>query len=230
MTSDPSKQPDAELRLDEILAGYMEAEEAGRPPDPQDLLRRHPELAPQLAQFFANQDQFDRLAAPLRAAAKAAGSDAAATPKPDGTLDLSEEACREGKVRSFGHYDLLQEIGRGGMGLVYRAQQKNPHRLVALKMIRTGQLASAADLHRFRNEADAAAWLDHPNIVPIYEVGEHDGWHYFSMKLMEGGSLKEVGVRNRHSARRRAAGRLSGWRRWLVRSITRISGASCIGI
>jgi serine/threonine-protein kinase len=205
MTSDPSKQPDAELRLDEILASYMEAEEAGRPPDPQELLYRHPELAPQLAQFFANQEQFDRLAAPLRAVAQAAGTEAAASPKPEETLYARKEASPEGKIRSFGDYDLLQEIGRGGMGLVYRAQQKNPRRLVALKMIRTGQLASAADLQRFRNEAVAAAWLDHPNIVPIYEVGEHDGWHYFSMKLMEGGSLKGVVARSQESALTREA-------------------------
>jgi WD40 repeat protein len=193
---------DRERRLNEVIAGYLEDLEAGRRPDRPGLMARHPDLAADLASFFANREHLERLTAPLR------------DPRPDGdtpaVLAFPVGAPRDGarpetepgasrpadspgrlaeRVGYFGDYELIEVIAEGGMGVVFKARQVSLDRILALKMVRSGRFATPEDLQRFHLETEAAAHLDHPNIVPIYEVGEHEGHHYFSMKLVDGGSL-----------------------------------------
>src|SRR5262249_47921897 len=154
---------------------------------PEDYVRRHPDLADGLRSFFADQASMDRIAAPYRSGngngtqqPEANPNLATITQSPGGPLQPAPGSL--GVVRYFGDYELVEEIARGGMGVVFKARQVSLNRVVALKMILSGKLASAADVRRFRQEAEAAANLDHPNILPIYEVSEHQGQQYFSMK------------------------------------------------
>jgi serine/threonine protein kinase len=182
-------------RLIDALLAFEEAEESGTAPDQETWLARFPEVAPDLRDYFACRKCVEPLAEPLRSAAAAVREafSAAGAPPPV----------------ALGNYDLLEEIGRGGMGIVYKAQQRQPRRLVAVKVLRAGALASAAEIERFHREADVIAHLDHPNIVPLYEVGETPAVHeeiqpngpagkpdrrgapltFFAMKLVDGGSL-----------------------------------------
>jgi WD40 repeat protein/predicted Ser/Thr protein kinase len=206
---DPAER---EKRLDEAIASYLEAVDAGEPPDRGALLAAHPDLAAELAAFLADQDRLRRATEPLRGAAGATGEptgmdvpassgDVATGPIARSTKDLGQaDGRRAGPgssamptpgalIRYLGDYELLEELGRGGMGVVYRARQRSLNRPVALKMLRDDALAGEDELRRFRNEAEAVAALDHPQIVPVYEVGRHGEHPYFSMRLVEGSSL-----------------------------------------
>ena len=192
MSAEANDSSARQQRVDDVIAAYLEAVDAGKTPDREEFLARHSDVADELAKFLANRDQFERLAETLQAVqgvpnernddlSPRSASESSESPRP---AHAASHACR-----LFGDYELLEEIARGGMGVVYKARQISLNRIVALKMILAGQLASLEDVQRFRAEAEAAANLDHPGIVPIYEVGEHHGQHYFSMGYVDGHSL-----------------------------------------
>ena len=189
--------------VDEIIAEYLEQTRTGEAPDCQRLLDKYPEFADDLSSFFLSHGQTQAAGPPIDApTVSPSGSyaveatlpssdpdlDAATTPTVQVNANTSKVST---KVRYFCDYELMEEIARGGMGVVYKARQISLNRLVALKMILAAQLAGEEDVQRFHAEAEAVANLDHPGIVPIYEIGEHEGQHYFSMSLIEGESLAD---------------------------------------
>jgi serine/threonine-protein kinase len=190
MENRDSDASELDQRLDEVATAYLKAQEAGQTPDRQTWLDRYPDLATELREFFADQDRLDRLARPLRSLAVSSGPGSTDTPPPTQTV-CETAPLLPPPPRSFGDYTVLGAVGQGGMGVVWKARQKRPDRLVALKMFRAADLASPTDVQRFRNEAEVIAQLDHPHILPVYEVGEYDGVQFFSMKLAEGGSLAD---------------------------------------
>jgi len=183
-----------EADLDRSASGFAAwlAVEAGNVPNRQELLDRHPDHADALRAFFADLDRMDRVASPLRMAGGLGGTSAVG---PNDHIAIAT-------VRYFGDYELAEEVARGGMGVIYKARQVSLNRIVALKMILKGVLATPIDVARFRAEAESAAALDHPQIVPIYEVGEHEGQQYFAMKYVEGTTLARA---PRQSARAEVA-------------------------
>jgi WD40 repeat protein/tetratricopeptide (TPR) repeat protein/tRNA A-37 threonylcarbamoyl transferase component Bud32 len=179
-------------RLEEVLAEILQAEEQGQAPDLQPFLERFPDLETPLRSFFCNRAGFARLA-PL----------VAPTPSVADTVPGPDEAPAQvapvlGPGSQFGGYEILAELGRGGMGIVYKARQLVPEREVALKVIRTDRLEELPEMERrqwierFHREAQLVATLDQQaHIVTLYEVGEHQGQPYFTMRLLTGGSLAQ---------------------------------------
>jgi WD40 repeat protein/tRNA A-37 threonylcarbamoyl transferase component Bud32 len=177
----------ADPRFGEVLAAYLEAVDNGWAPARRAFLARYPHLRVDLEAFFTSQDQVESMAAQLRTPTDHGHM----PPAIEGTLPESDAGTNDAPP-DFDDYEVLEEIARGGMGVVFKARQKSLNRIVALKRILSGQLATPAEVQRFRLEAESAALMDHPGIVPIYEVGEHEGQHYFSMKLIEGGNLAQA--------------------------------------
>jgi serine/threonine-protein kinase len=168
--------------LDDLIAAFLLALEQGQTPDPADWLARHPEHAAQLALFLADLGRFGGLLGlPLSAhfdlTTDYRDRDGPATPSP------------EDAAKRFGEYELLGVIGGGGMGTVYRARVAGTTLIVALKQIRAGDVSGIEASRRFREEIENAAGLRHPNIVPVYHVGECSGQQFYTMALVEGGSL-----------------------------------------
>ena len=148
MTTTHSNSVSQDGRLAEVIASYIQAVEAGETPDRDAIVAAHPEIAPQLVQFFADTDQFDRMLAPFRRS----------QPTPTTLFDDRSVTTPEGRAKSspreFGDYELVEEIARGGMGIVFKARNVRVERVVALKMILAGHLATATEIRRFRVEAE----------------------------------------------------------------------------
>ena len=172
---------DRDQRLADLLADLSEQARLGRDPDLDAAAARHPDLSGELRELWAAVQIADVLTPRdrSRGAFRAERAESADTPP----------AAAQTVPRTFGDYDLLEEIGRGGMGVVYRAWQRSLQRSVALKMILRGEFATPEDLARFQTEARAAARLDHPHIVSVYDAGACDGQAYFSMRHVEGQTL-----------------------------------------
>jgi serine/threonine protein kinase len=163
---------DSEARLHEDLLAYVEGRQAGRMPSRSELLSAHPDERRALEEFFAAHDEVERLAAALREPAVRV-----------------EQPIGVNEIGTLGDFRLLREIGRGGMGVVYEAEQASLRRRVALKVLPFAAALDGRQLQRFKNEAMAAAHLRHEHIVPVHAVGEERGVHYYAMQFVEGRSL-----------------------------------------
>lgn len=159
-------------------------------PEKESFYRRFPSCYEHLSIMFAQMDS--ELADIATVAHSSSGTQNGVDQDSTKASRLFDRFCSDGdRIKYFGEYELIEEIARGGMGIVYKAKQLTLNRVVALKMIRSGEYASAIDVHRFKEEALAAAVLSHPGIVQIYETGEHDGLRYFTMEFVDGISLSQ---------------------------------------
>ena len=166
---------DRDERLAALLGDLTEARRHGRRADVESVARQHPDLADELRALWVAVQLAEEFAPPPAS-------------EPSTLLQAAAPIStnRDDLPRRFGEFTLLEEVGRGGMGIVYAARQTSLHRTVALKVILRGERA------RFQFEAEAAAKLEHPNIVPVYGVGEHEGQAYLCMRFVEGTTLARL--------------------------------------
>ncbi len=182
----PDAAADPAIALDLIHNEYLLTERHGRTADLEAFVCRFPAHAETLRLQIDLHQALQKHTNRVVGVAGLHRSDANYT-----TLSRTDLAAPMAAGQSFGEYQLIELIARGGMGVVYKARQPKLDRVVALKMILAGYLASDAAVERFRTEAQAAAHLDHPGIVPVFEIGERDGLHYFTMAFVEGRSLAD---------------------------------------
>jgi hypothetical protein len=192
LLNDPSR----EARLNEILLTYVETLQAGHALDQGQLLATHPEFQNELKAFFASHEQVERIAAPFRQATHEAAEEeilprscGVSESMGSGTAQDCDAKGRTADLGQLGDFRLLREVGRGGMGVVYEAEQISLRRRVALKVLPFAAAIDSRQLQRFQNEALAAAHLRHENIVPVHAVGSERGVHFYAMQFVEGESL-----------------------------------------
>jgi WD40 repeat protein/tetratricopeptide (TPR) repeat protein len=216
MSDTPNDATTLQNRFEEAVAQFLQAREEGRSPDPERYVQSFPEVASRLREFFAGQALFDQLAPGLGTT-------------PQDTIPEAGRAPGLAAGSRLGRFELLEELGRGGMGIVYKARQLEPERVVALKVIRADRLEMlSADerrdwIDRFRREARLIAAVDQPaHIIGLYEFGEFDAGGvrcpYFKMRLVEGGSLSQR-LRAVRTAEERRRGQQAG--AWLLATVAR---------
>lgn len=176
LDSKPAGKLDAEQleQLGEILDELLVAAEAGQAPDVEAACQRHPELASAIRHYVRSMQMLHN----------------AAHAKPASSSDGSRINLLAPPERQLGDYRLVREIGRGGMGIVYEAEQLSLARRVALKILPFAAVLDGRQITRFQNEAQAAASLHHPHIVPVYAVGHERGTYYYSMQYIDGQTLE----------------------------------------
>jgi serine/threonine protein kinase len=186
--------PTSSHRLEAAVVEFVEGLERGESPDRAALLARYADVSVELAEFFADHDRMNHLARPPSSTDMQLDQTQSMHSGAPGSSDATWKSVTRFAAPSqlqIGQYEILEEIGRGGMGVVYKARHLGLKREVALKTILAGQFASPEDRSRFHAEAVAAAKLSHPGIVPIFEVGDAEGQPFFSMPLIAGHSLAQ---------------------------------------
>ncbi len=174
-----------ERQLDAIIAEYYRLAEAAEVANQNEFIQRNPDFASELKDFFADArllHQHDPSDPTLTLVGPTIAMNKSRTAKP----------AAGSVLRYFGAHEILEELGAGRMGVVYKARHAKLRRIVALKMIRSAEFANSSDVQRFEVEAKAAARLSHPGIVSVHEVGMHDGLHFYTMDFVEGGNLSQL--------------------------------------
>jgi WD40 repeat protein len=204
MGTNPAGLPDRETRVDEVVAEYLRDAESGRAPDRDYLLSRHPDLADDLAEFFADRDRIERWARPFWEGASPSplpSPSCQRLPKPTEDETIDQECGSRSRVENglvgllpgsrVGRFELLAVAGRGVFGTVYRARDTELDRVVAVKVPRAGILADPEALERFLREARNVAQLRHPGIVTVYDAGQADGVPYIVSAFVQGRTLAD---------------------------------------